>query len=508
MPTAVSDSIARSPGRTGWNLVATRGLLVLTAMLLSGCAGTSSLLSPPSATVEVAPDDGRPADAASRVPLSPAKADSAVVRTSAVVQAEASQSPPASPAGSAAPGLPDLIGGDQPEPAASVDVTAPFLGQPGPAPDGPTLYRYDPMRGAALSRTPPPNRDITLRELLGLGRSDIADKEVEVKPNYPRLHDDPLAGSPVPPAERDRPLLPWLSNLFFEHNGELNEDADDARDDVLRRRSNHDVTFPGPDTANFPNSAFTLPKGRAYIETSPVTFFGKSGNNSFAAQYNWEFLLRYGLTDDLEFRFFSSGYAVTLSRKPPTSGFSPLVFDFKYHMWDENLDKHIPAAGVEIYILTPFGSNYFNGGTQPSIALLLDHTLPFDILLEHNFGLTGIEDTFGGAVYEFSYQWALQRQVFKDFAIFTHGFLNSAGLPRTPIFQRHIDSRALTLTPGVDDQQSDTASDAPKKPVQVVVGLGFLWNWSERLAFYGSYNWGLTPDSPKTLALMGFTVAF
>ena len=263
------------------------------------------------------------------------------------------------------------------------------------------LYRYDPMRGAVLSRTPPPNRDITLRELLGLGRSDIADKEVQVKPEYPKLHDDPLAKSPVPPAERKPLLIPWLSNLIFEHDGEL-KDPDEARDEVLTDRSNVNVTLPGPDTANFPNSAFTLPKGRAYIENSPATFFGKS--RSFAAQYNWEFLLRYGLTDDLEFRLFSSGYSATLSH-PRTTGFSPLAFDFKYHMWDENLDLHIPAAGAEIYILTPFGSNYFSGGTQPSIALLLDHTLPFDILLEHNFGLTGIEDTFGGAVYEFSYQW-------------------------------------------------------------------------------------------------------
>ena len=106
-------------------------------------------------------------------------------------------------------------------------------------------------------------------------------------------------------------------------------------------------------------------------------------------------------------------------------------------MWDENLEKHIPAAGAEIYIQTPFGSDYFNGGTQPSIALLLDHTLPFDVLLEHNFGLTGIEDTFGESVYEFSYQSALQRAVFKDFAVFTHGFLNSSALPRLPVLQRH-----------------------------------------------------------------------
>ena len=43
----------------------------------------------------------------------------------------------------------------------------------------------------------------------------------------------------------------------FEHDDELNEDAEDARDAVMKRLSNYDVTNPGPDTANFPNSAFT-----------------------------------------------------------------------------------------------------------------------------------------------------------------------------------------------------------------------------------------------------------
>ncbi len=349
--------------------------------------------------------------------------------------------------------------------------------------DGP-LYRYDPMRGAATSREPPPNRNLTLRELLGLGRSDIADKpDIVDVPRYPRLHDDPLARSPVPRAERDRLFFPPLSNLIFEHNDELSDEGEDLRLESLRRRSNYDITMPGPDTANFPNSPYTLPKGRIYIENSPASFYGKSLVS--AAQYNWEFLVRYGLTDNLEFRLFSSGYSATIG-KPPTAGFSPLAFDLKYHFWDENREKHIPAAGAEIYILTPFGSPYFNGGTQPSISLLLDHSLPFDVMLEHNFGLTGLEDTFGGAVYVFSYQWSLQRQVFKDFAVFTHGFLNSAALPRLPIFQRDIHTF---------------------KPSAVVVGGGFQWNLSRRLALFGSYNAGLTVFSPSIVGLLGFAVA-
>ena len=108
------------------------------------------------------------------------------------------------------------------------------------------------------------------------------------------------------------------------------------------------------------------------------------------------------------------------------------------------------------------------------------------MLLEHNFGLTGIQDTFGESVYEFSYQWALQRQVFKDFAVFTQGFLNSAALPRLPIFQRHI-------------------PQAP--PSALVVGGGFLWNLSRRLAIFGSYNAGLAEDSPRMIGLLGFAIA-
>ena len=253
------------------------------------------------------------------------------------------------------------------------------------------------------------------------------------------------------------------------------------------------LPYPGPTPPTFPTAPSRCPRACAYIENSPATFFGKS--RSFAAQYNWEFLLRYGLTDDLEFRLFSSGYSATLSH-PRTTGFSPLAFDFKYHMWDENLDLHIPLAALEIYILTPFGSNYFSGGTQPSIALLLDHTLPFDILLEHNFGLTGIEDTFGGAVYEFSYQWALQRQVFKDFAIFTHGFLNAscaaadADLPAT---HRQRARRSRTLLPL--DPTDATALLSPRStqvtPAQLVIGGGFLWNLSTCLSLFGSYNVGL-----------------
>src|SRR5688572_16306859 len=66
-----------------------------------------------------------------------------------------------------------------------------------------------------------------------------------------------------------------------------------------------DIRHPGPDSADFPNSPNTLAKGRMYIENSPVGFLFR--DRSRPNQYQWEFLIRYGLTNRIEFRVFSNG---------------------------------------------------------------------------------------------------------------------------------------------------------------------------------------------------------
>ena len=47
-----------------------------------------------------------------------------------------------------------------------------------------------------------------------------------------------------------------------------------------------------------------------------------------------------------------------------------------------------------------------------------------------------------------------------------------------------------------------------RSPTAVVTGAGGIWTVNDRLAIYGSYNVGLTKDSPTTIALLGFAVAF
>ncbi len=47
-----------------------------------------------------------------------------------------------------------------------------------------------------------------------------------------------------------------------------------------------------------------------------------------------------------------------------------------------------------------------------------------------------------------------------------------------------------------------------RSPTAVVTGVGGIWTVNDRLAIYGSYNFGLTHFSPTTIAFLGFVVAF
>jgi hypothetical protein len=278
--------------------------------------------------------------------------------------------------------------------------------------------------------------------------------------------------------------------LIFEDRWLLTDkDPDDAVKNQLRRRMKIDIRDPDPDTANFPNGAYTLPKGRMYIETSPVGFYAASRSGNQPRTYQWEYLIRYGLTDNLEFRIFSNGLTSQAAQgpQPAVTGNSPLAFDFKANFWEENTRYHIPAMGVEIYLQTTLlGSSAFNSGTQPSIALLFDQSLPFGVGFEYNFGLTGVQNNQGQIAYQFSYQWSLQREVVKDFDVFFHGFYNAAALPRLTRFQ----TASMAVIPNV-----------------TVMGFGGIWTVNDRVAVFGSGNFGVTADSPKTIVLMGFAVA-
>jgi hypothetical protein len=51
-------------------------------------------------------------------------------------------------------------------------------------------------------------------------------------------------------------------------------------------------------------------------------------------------------------------------------------------------------------------------------------------------------------------------------------------------------------------------SEAATIPTVTVVGVGAIWTVNDRFAIFGSYNFGLTRGSPRTIALLGGAVAF
>ena len=241
-----------------------------------------------------------------------------------------------------------------------------------------------------------------------------------------------------------------------------------------------DITAPGPDTANFPNSPFTLPKGRSYVETIPGTF-SLAGPDGTAATWSWPFMLRTGLTDACEFRIISQGPTVVGATpgEPAVQGFAPLVFDLKVHLWGEKEQLYVPIVGLEAFVLTGLASRPFQVGNEEGVVLLVDHNLPGDWLLEWNVGLYGI----GGdgipeilSVPNLGVQWALQKQLTDDVAVFYQGFYNAAGIPYFP---------------------SDLVS-----------GMGAQWNPTRRLAVYTSYNWSLDGTGSPSGGYTGFAYAY
>jgi hypothetical protein len=340
---------------------------------------------------------------------------------------------------------------------------------------------------AAASRVPNANAPAQVRL-----QDDDGESDVDRSARNSHYDDEEQLREAPPPF-----LFPGLRRWLQEDDPDGSEEGEDHENRMLPRSDPKiDIRHPDPDTANFPNSAFTIPQGRVYIENSPVSFYGRSAVS--APIYNWEFLFRYGLTDRLEFRLFSNGFTNrygslryprgspnAVYNQGPTTGFSPLAWDFKFHLWDEHKARRLPAAGIEVYMETNMGSPAFSQGTQPSINLLFDHSLPYDFQFEWNIGIAGNLTAQNAIYYTVAAQWALQRRMFSDdLVLFTHGYLNNAALPRFA--------------------QSDSSANAADV---IVVGAGAQYTLTDRLAVFGSFNFGVTPSSPDQLALMGFAFA-
>ena len=337
--------------------------------------------------------------------------------------------------------------------------------------------------------------DPAFRRLLALGRDIGRLVLLEAQRNHPQA--PKLAATPL-----DKRIQGYAASIskvdkdyFFK--GRYNRSRARLPENIEKWREHPDIANPGPDLANWPNSAFTLPQGRAYIEFEPLSYTaGITAGAPQAAQYSMDFLLRYGLTDDVELRVFGNGPTRTLGTQQ-TWNFSPLAFDTKVHILNERQELYLPALGIEAYLQTQWlGNTTTNSGTQPSINFNFDQSLPWEIDFEYNLGAVRTLQSINGEktnVWDFSFQWSLQRDFFdSDVALFLHGYLNAPSLPRIP-------NAIGSETPIAYDTSTYEQS---------VVGGGFLWTVNSRLAMWGQTSFGTNSASPSLLSNIGLALAF
>jgi subtilase-type serine protease len=295
-----------------------------------------------------------------------------------------------------------------------------------------------------------------------------------------------------------------------------------AAEDEGKDKNKLDIRTPGADLANYPNSAFTLPQGGFYLEMTPYNYVADSPGNP--STYSTEYFFRYGLLDRVELRLYSLGLQVQGGNSPST-GFAPLTFDTKIHLWDEWEEYYIPALGFEAAVQTSWlGSPGFTGPTEPSFSFNFDQTLPWDIAFEYNLGTARIQDPLdlSQESWQFVFQWALQHDIVEDVAFFINGTYNGSTLPRTS--RRITKTKPVTTTKTVCDVNHKTdiighcitnntvttqtvttlVAQSGVSDVPTVVGAGMMWTVNDNLALYFNAGAGTNASTPSFQAYAGF----
>ena len=284
------------------------------------------------------------------------------------------------------------------------------------------------------------------------------------------------------------------------------------------------IRDPGADMANYPNSAFTLPEGGFYLESVPFSFTGKSASSG-PQTMNGQVLFRYGLVDDIELRLFYTPWEVQSTRSGVDSGSGPLAFDTKIHLWDTWEEYFIPAAGFELTITTPWlASTAFQSPTSPGFSFNFDQDLPFGIGIEYNLGATSYEDPndLSQSVWQFAGQWAAQKDITDDVAVFFNGYYNRTTLPRVSHhhteFREEARYRVICTENGLDIGQTTCQKIEhivnvpytvrlpldPVTQVPVVMGAGLIWTVNDHIQLFGNAAAGITQGSPGLQTYMGF----
>ncbi len=298
-------------------------------------------------------------------------------------------------------------------------------------------------------------------------------------------------GDPHPYEDREGPAAP----AFGENGGGGDPNIDHRENGSDGQKKWPDVSQPGPDMGDFPNSAYTLPRGKAQFEIAPLTLTTRDATSP--PVYSAPFMVRLGLTDNVEFRVFGNGIA-RVDDTSQLSGFAPPKLDMKVHLWDDVKKWLIPACSLEVYVTTTWGTPAFVNAWEPSLNFNFDLPVTEKLNFEWTVGYSGVQQVvnintgerfvpkFNYVVpgihrkldvnyNQFSLQWAVEYQVSEKVNVFFDGFHNGA---------IHVDLGSGEM-----------------------IGQGMFYQFNDRLIGFGSVSEGLTPNVPWVLGQLGFAYA-
>lgn len=261
--------------------------------------------------------------------------------------------------------------------------------------------------------------------------------------------------------------------------------------------SEPDILNPGPQMPTYPTNTGTLPQGRAYLEVTPFSYEGSTGED--AGKYYTGFMAHVGATDNLELRVYGSGWTWSEGREDRTS-FAPLSFSAVVGFWGEQDDTPwLPAFAVEAFVNTEWlGNSATNSGTHPGVQFAFSKDLPFDTNLNISLGPVRSQQSaeINGATvsrehWDFLFQWALQKElIYNSLSIFAHGFHNGTAAVSVPA-----------------EGMSSNGAPALYGVGKTVIGGGLIWTVNDRFSVFGQVSAGTNKDSPSMISWTGVAVA-
>jgi hypothetical protein len=238
-------------------------------------------------------------------------------------------------------------------------------------------------------------------------------------------------------------------------------------------RAQPNLREPGPDTPDFPDSAFAVPLGVTYLETSLTQEKAKDIDRT--RTLSTATLLRYGIAPNWELRLSSDGWLRERSANGRRSGVGDLAVGFKRHFSAEKRGR--PAMGLIAQVKLPTGASAFsNGKTEAFASLNFDKTLPGDVELEWNIGMSWLAEDGGGHFIQGNLLWVLGKKLNDRWGVFVDGF---ADVP-----------------------------SAPGERSVAVVGPGVSYFVNDRMAIDVSVHCGLTKESPHRIVRLGLQFAY